>query len=165
MIYDVHRGAPPSHIPLRLCSLFPYSELHEDPWNFFLCSFLSLFSHFSLTYYLWLHTCHSAVLGDTWDNLVVSGKQGTSTMGTLYPMESVKLVERSWRNETTVLSGTPWRLVDHTKCHKRMRPSAKAATLHYCQCPCSHLCAWWYLLKSYMAVASVRSVLKSLPTK
>lgn len=91
--------------------------------------------------------------------------------GDTYPMETVKSVERSWKIQTTVIEGTPHRLVDHTKCHQRVRPSAKDATQQtsvnfaFCRCPCSQLPAWWHLLKSYMAAASVRSVLKILLTK
>lgn len=91
--------------------------------------------------------------------------------GDTYPMGTVKSVERSWKIQTTVIVGTPHRLVDHTKCHQCVRPSAEDATLQtsvnfaFCRCPCSQLPAWWYLLKSYMAAASLRSVLKILLTK
>jgi len=92
-------------------------------------------------------------------------------MGTLYPMETVELVERSWEIRTLVTAGSPRRLVGHTKCHQCVRPSAKDATLQTsenvadCWCPCNLLPARWYLLKSHVAAASLRSVRKLLPTK
>lgn len=91
--------------------------------------------------------------------------------GDTYPLGTVKSVERSWKIQTTLIVGTPHRLVGHTKYHQRVRPSAKDAMQQtsvnfvFCRCPCSQLPAWWYLLKSYMAAASVRSVLKILLTK
>lgn len=49
-------------------------------------------------------------------------------MRTLYPMDSVQLVEKSWEIPTIVTVRTPLRLLDHTKHHRRVRPSAKDAT-------------------------------------